>query len=78
MRPPPNPSAQPAAWWNIKAVRSLLEPLRIAMDNRARNALVPVENKRHFSEVGLDIIERVDPGFCGDVKIALLKAMEIA
>ncbi len=63
---------------NIKAVRSLVEPLQVAMDNGARKALVPVENRRHFLEVSSDIIEHVDPIFFGDVRTALLKAMEIA
>jgi ATP-dependent Lon protease len=62
---------------NIKSVRSLVEPLQVAMDNGARKALVPVENKRHFLEVSSDIVEHVDPVFYGDVRTALLKAMEI-
>ncbi len=60
---------------NIKPVRSLTEPLRIAMDNGARRALVPVENKRHFLEVSADIVERVDPIFYGDPMTAALKAL---
>ncbi|MCP4659285.1 MAG: ATP-dependent Lon protease, partial [bacterium] len=31
---------------NVKPVRSLTEPLQVAMDNGARRALVPIENKR--------------------------------
>ena len=62
---------------NLKPVRSLVEPLRVAMDNGARKAMVPVENKRHFLEVSSDIIEQVDPVFYGDVRAALMKAMEI-
>ena len=45
---------------NIKPVRSLTEPLQVAMDNGARRALVPVENKRQFLEVNPDVLERVD------------------
>ena len=48
---------------NIKAVRSLAEPLQVGMDNGARRALIPLENKRHFLEVSGDIVERVDPVF---------------
>jgi ATP-dependent Lon protease len=30
---------------NIKGLRSLAEPLRLAMDNGAKRALIPLENK---------------------------------
>ena len=63
---------------NIKAVRSLAEPLRVARDNGAKKVLVPIENKRHFLEVDSEIIEHVDAVFYGDVRTALLKALEIA
>ena len=36
---------------NIKAVRSLAEPLQLGMDNGARRALIPIENKRNFLDV---------------------------
>jgi ATP-dependent Lon protease len=60
---------------NIKAVRSLVEPLQIGMDNGARCALIPIENKRHFLEVSADIVERVDPIFYGDPLTAARKAL---
>lgn len=60
---------------NIKAVRSLSEPLRIGMDNGARRALIPIENKRHFLDVSADIMERVDPIFYGDPSTAAMKAL---
>ncbi len=60
---------------NIKPTHSLAEPLRIAMDNAARRALIPLENKRHFLEVPADIVERVDPIFFGDPMTAALKAL---
>jgi len=60
---------------NIKAVRSLPEPLQMAMDNGARRALIPLENKRHFLEVSADIVERVDPIFYGDPLTAAMKAL---
>ena len=44
-------------------MRSLAEPLQVAMDNGARKALTPLEYKRNFLEVSLDIVERVDPVF---------------
>ncbi len=60
---------------NIKAVRSLVEPLQIGMDNGARRALIPIENKRHFLDVPADIMERVDPIFYGDPLTAAMKAL---
>ncbi len=60
---------------NIKAVRSLVEPLQIGMDNGARRALVPIENKRHFLDVSADIIEKVDPIFYSDPLTAAIKAL---
>jgi ATP-dependent Lon protease len=41
---------------NIKGLRSLVEPLQIAMDNGAKKALIPLENKRSFLEVTGDIV----------------------
>jgi ATP-dependent Lon protease len=60
---------------NIKAVRVLTEPLQIGMDNGARRALIPLENKRHFLEVAGDIVERVDPIFFSDPMTAAMKAL---
>jgi ATP-dependent Lon protease len=60
---------------NIKAMRSLAEPLQVAMDNGARKALVPLENKRNFLEVSGDIVERVDPVFFSDPMTAAMKAL---
>jgi ATP-dependent Lon protease len=45
------------------------------MDNRARRALIPVENKRHFLDVSADIMERVDPIFYSDPMTAAMKAL---
>lgn len=63
---------------NIKAIRSLAEPLQVGMENGARRALIPLENKRHFLEVPPDIVERVDPVFYGDPSTATLKALGIS
>jgi ATP-dependent Lon protease len=60
---------------NIKPVSSLAEPLQVAMDNGARRALVPLENKRSFLEVPGDIVERVDPVFYSDPMTAAMKAL---
>jgi ATP-dependent Lon protease len=63
---------------NIKAVKSLSEPLQVAMDNGARRALVPLENKRSFLEVSGDIVERVDPVFFSDPMTAAMKALGLS
>jgi ATP-dependent Lon protease len=60
---------------NLKPVRGLSEPLQIAMENGARRALIPIENKRHFLEVPGDIVERVDPIFFADPLTAAAKAL---
>src|SRR3989475_5906062 len=60
---------------NIKAVRSLVEPLQVAMDNGAKRALIPVANKRQFLEVNPDVLEHVDPIFYGDLRQAAFKAL---
>src|SRR3954470_8392831 len=60
---------------NIKPMRSLAEPLQVAMDNGARKALIPLENKRSFLEVSGEIVERVDPVFFSDPMMAAMKAL---
>ncbi len=62
---------------NIKPLRSLVEPLQIGMDNGARRALIPIENKRHFLDVPATIMERVDPIFYSDPLTAAIKALGI-
>lgn len=62
---------------NIKPLSSLAEPLQVGMDNGAKRALVPIENKRHFLDVSGDIVEHVDPIFYGDPIIAAMKALGI-
>lgn len=60
---------------NIKAVRSLVEPLQVAMDNGAKRALIPIENKRSFFDVSGDVLENVDPIFFGDLRQGVFKAL---
>ena len=60
---------------NIKPARSLVEALQMGMENGARRALIPTENKRHFLEVSADIVERVDPIFYSDPMTAAIKAL---
>jgi len=62
---------------NIKAVMSLVEPLQMAMENGARRALIPLENKRNFLEVAGEIIETVDPIFYSDPQTAAMKALAL-
>ncbi|WP_295444846.1 protease Lon-related BREX system protein BrxL [uncultured Thiodictyon sp.] len=60
---------------NIKPVRSLTEPLQVAMDNGGKRALIPIENKRQFLDVNPDVLEQVDPVFFGDMRQAAFKAL---
>jgi ATP-dependent Lon protease len=60
---------------NIKPARSLNEPLRVAMDNGAKRALIPIENKSNFLDVAADVMEHVDPIFYGDPKTAAQKVL---
>ena len=60
---------------NIKSVSTLAEPLQIAMENGARRAMIPLENKRTFLEVSGDVIEKVDPVFFSDPMTACQKAL---
>lgn len=60
---------------NIKPARSLVEPLQVAMDNGAKRALIPIENKRNFFDVSADVLENVDPIFYGDLRTAAFKAL---
>ena len=62
---------------NIKPVRSLAEPLQVAMDNGGKRALIPIENKRQFLEVNPDVLEMVDPIFFGDLRQAAFKALTL-
>lgn len=60
---------------NVKPIRSLVEPLQVAMDNGAKRAFISIENKRQFLEVDPDVLEHVDPIFHGDLKQAAFKAL---
>ena len=60
---------------NIKPLPSLSEVLQLAMDNGARKALIPIENKRNFLDVSADIMERVDPVFYSDPMTAAMKGL---
>jgi ATP-dependent Lon protease len=60
---------------NIKPLRSLAEPLQVGMDNGARSALIPLENKRNFFEVSGDIVERVEPVLFSDPMTPAMKGL---
>ena len=55
---------------NLKPLRTPSEPLQVAKDNGAKRSLIPIENKREFLDVAVDIMEHVDPVFYGDPKTA--------
>jgi ATP-dependent Lon protease len=60
---------------NIKPVRSLMEPLQVGMENGAKRALIPIENKRNFFDVSAEVLEHVDPVFFGDPRAAAMKSL---
>lgn len=60
---------------NIKGLQTLVEPCQIAMENGARRALIPIENRRQFLEVSGDVAERLDPIFYGDPQTGAMKAL---
>jgi ATP-dependent Lon protease len=60
---------------NIKPMRSLAEPLWVAMENGARKALIPLENKQNFLEASDDIVDRIDPVFFSDPTAAAMQAL---
>jgi ATP-dependent Lon protease len=63
---------------NIKPVRSLVEPLQVGLDNGARRAMIPIENKRNFLDVSADVLETIDPIFFGDLRTAGAKALGLS
>jgi ATP-dependent Lon protease len=48
------------------------------MDNGAKRALIPIENKRQFLEVNPDVLEHVDPIFFGDLRQAAFKSLGLS
>ena len=62
---------------NIKPVFLLSEPLQVALDNGAKRALVPIENKRNYFDAAADIVESVDPIFYKDPITAAMKGLGI-
>lgn len=62
---------------NLKPLPSLSEPLQVALDNGAKKAIIPIENKRHFFEVAAEIVESVDPIFYKNPITAAMKGLGI-
>ena len=62
---------------NLKPLPSLSEPLQVALDNGAKKALIPIENKKHFFDVSGEIAEAVDPVFYKDPTTADMKVLGI-
>ena len=60
---------------NIKPLPSVAEPLQVGMDNGARRACLPIENKRHFFDVPADVVEKVDAIFYGEPMVAAQKVL---
>jgi ATP-dependent Lon protease len=60
---------------NIMPIHSLIEPLRVIMDNGAKRVLIPINSRRLFLEVSPDVLEKVDPIFYSDSLSASLKAL---
>jgi hypothetical protein len=52
------------------AIRAIAGPSQLAMENGARRALIPIENRRQFLSVAGDVAERLDPIFCGPSPVA--------
>lgn len=61
----------------IKSVSSIHEPLQLAMENGAKKALIPIENKRNFFDVPGDVVAQVDPVFYIDPRTAVMKALGV-
>ena len=61
---------------NIKGVLSLIEPLSIAMENGAVQALVPMSNKSQFTNLPEEVIEKIDMVLYGDRERVVSKGLE--
>ena len=61
----------------VRPLKSLVEPLPVAMDNGAKLALIPIENKRSFFDVTAEMLEAMDPIYFGDMRRAAFKALDL-
>ncbi|MGQ9910186.1 MAG: protease Lon-related BREX system protein BrxL [Candidatus Flexifilum sp.] len=62
---------------HILPLQSLIEPLRVVMDNGGKRVLIPTASRRLFLEVPPDTLEKVDPIFYSDPLSAAMKALGI-
>lgn len=62
---------------NILPVRTLSEPLQVAMENGARRVLLPMASARFLPQVPPDVLEKVDPIFYNDPFTAAVKALGV-
>ena len=62
---------------NIKGVNSIMEPLRVALENGATRAIIPLANKSQFVGLPEDLVEKLDIVFYSDPDRALSKALEL-
>lgn len=69
-KPPAYASLPPVKHRAVRGGCNLRSEQGIARD-LARSALIPIENKRNFRDVSADVVEHVDPIFCGDSKAAM-------
>jgi predicted ATP-dependent Lon-type protease len=66
-----DPSCDSEREWEIR------RQTQLAMENGARRALIPIENRRQFLDVSGDVAERLDPIFYGEPPVAANKALGI-
>ena len=64
-----------SVWTSPSRACSLVDPLQVAMDNGARRALIPMENKSNFFDVSAEVLEAIDPIFFGDVWQGAMKGL---
>ena len=62
----------------VKGLHSIAEPLQVALDNGAKRALIPSENKKNLFTIDEAVLENVDPIFYGEVHQAAFKALGLA
>lgn len=58
-------------------INTLADPCQLAMENGARRALIPIENRRQFLEVSGHVAERLDQILYGEPQLAASKALGV-
>jgi ATP-dependent Lon protease len=62
---------------NVKAVRTLAEPLQVQHGQRRSSRASAVGKQRKFLEVSGEIVQRFDPEFFSDQTMAAMKTLGI-